>query len=301
MMSPFTPFFRVESAYMDEVYHIPQAQRFCINDFAHWDPKITTFPGLYLLSAGLHFILKRLIGESDSSTCSLSFLRNINVTLGVVLGFLFYYCRRYILVKINKGKNNMTLDAILLALLLFLYPPSFFYYFLYYTDTLSTLTILLVYWMTLHHNTSSTNFAPPSSLFSASFSSSLILSLSSSSSSFLKQLIVLVVSSSSVLARQTNVVWLLFFAGTSMLQHLESKGIFRDNCFDFATFKRFVLALIMNAPTLISETWPLLLPLLGFACFVVVNKGIVVGTYVFTQYIHYGTILLKSESSIILI
>lgn len=30
---------------------MPQAQRFCRRDFAHWDPKITTFPGLYLLSA----------------------------------------------------------------------------------------------------------------------------------------------------------------------------------------------------------------------------------------------------------
>jgi len=36
--------------YMDEIFHIPQAQKFCHGNFVEWDSKITTFPGLYLLS-----------------------------------------------------------------------------------------------------------------------------------------------------------------------------------------------------------------------------------------------------------
>lgn len=33
----------------DEPFHIPQTQQYCSGDFQGWDPKITTFPGLYLL------------------------------------------------------------------------------------------------------------------------------------------------------------------------------------------------------------------------------------------------------------
>ncbi|RWW02955.1 hypothetical protein GW17_00033936 [Ensete ventricosum] len=30
----------------DEIFHIPQAQRYCRGDFGTWDPMITTPPGL---------------------------------------------------------------------------------------------------------------------------------------------------------------------------------------------------------------------------------------------------------------
>ncbi|EWC46309.1 hypothetical protein DRE_04480 [Drechslerella stenobrocha 248] len=40
----------VPDPYLDEVFHIPQAQRYCMMHFKHWDDKITTPPGLYLLS-----------------------------------------------------------------------------------------------------------------------------------------------------------------------------------------------------------------------------------------------------------
>ena len=32
----------------DEVFHIPQTQRYCDEDFDTWDPAITTPPGLYV-------------------------------------------------------------------------------------------------------------------------------------------------------------------------------------------------------------------------------------------------------------
>ncbi|KAK6519465.1 glucosyltransferase [Arthrobotrys megalospora] len=40
----------VADPYLDEVFHIPQAQRYCLMHFKDWDDKITTPPGLYLLS-----------------------------------------------------------------------------------------------------------------------------------------------------------------------------------------------------------------------------------------------------------
>ncbi|KAI7881639.1 hypothetical protein K492DRAFT_176982 [Lichtheimia hyalospora FSU 10163] len=36
----------IPQSYMDEIFHIPQAQRYCSNDFSTWDPKLTTPPGL---------------------------------------------------------------------------------------------------------------------------------------------------------------------------------------------------------------------------------------------------------------
>lgn len=32
----------------DEVFHVGQAQVYCAGNFSHWDPKITTPPGLYV-------------------------------------------------------------------------------------------------------------------------------------------------------------------------------------------------------------------------------------------------------------
>lgn len=39
------------SPLQDEIFHVRQTQQYCRGDFAHWDPKITTFPGLYLLGS----------------------------------------------------------------------------------------------------------------------------------------------------------------------------------------------------------------------------------------------------------
>ncbi|CAG8572169.1 2182_t:CDS:10 [Paraglomus brasilianum] len=35
----------VPDAYMDEIFHVPQAQRYCNGDYYTWDPKLTTPPG----------------------------------------------------------------------------------------------------------------------------------------------------------------------------------------------------------------------------------------------------------------
>ena len=78
----------VPEPYMDEVFHVPQARRFCDGDFAHWDPKITTFPGLYLASAVPSWVAATL-GLTPSrgwpDLCSTAALRLIN---GVGLGAL---------------------------------------------------------------------------------------------------------------------------------------------------------------------------------------------------------------------
>jgi len=32
--------------FIDEIFHVPQAQAYCRGDFGYWDDKITTPPGL---------------------------------------------------------------------------------------------------------------------------------------------------------------------------------------------------------------------------------------------------------------
>ena len=46
----------------DEPFHVPATQRYCAGDFATWDPKITTFPGLYVLGAAYAWAARLLMG-----------------------------------------------------------------------------------------------------------------------------------------------------------------------------------------------------------------------------------------------
>jgi hypothetical protein len=82
----------------------------------------------------------------------------------------------------------------LVPLLLYFYPLTFFYTFLYYTDTVSLLFGLVSYWMVLKLSVS------PSLVY---------------------QLLLLIVALLFVLMRQTNVVWLCFYVGTSMVKCLK--------------------------------------------------------------------------------
>ena len=66
-------------AYMDEIFHIPQAQKYCQYKFKEWDPKITTLPGIYLLSfLGLR-ALSFVHGQELHLLCSTFLLRMTNL------------------------------------------------------------------------------------------------------------------------------------------------------------------------------------------------------------------------------
>ncbi|XP_060050628.1 dol-P-Glc:Glc(2)Man(9)GlcNAc(2)-PP-Dol alpha-1,2-glucosyltransferase isoform X8 [Erinaceus europaeus] len=65
--------------YMDEVFHLPQAQRFCQGHFTEWDPMITTLPGLYLLSVGVVKPAGWLLGWPEQVVCSIGALRFVNL------------------------------------------------------------------------------------------------------------------------------------------------------------------------------------------------------------------------------
>jgi alpha-1,2-glucosyltransferase len=111
----------VDSSYMDEEFHVAQVgktQRYIFSNKSwEWDPKITTFPGLYFVTSGL-------LGAWE---CSLTTLRGINAI--IVNTVLFLTVRR------------ITDSSIACAAVL--YPLNFFYSLLYYTDSVSTLFVLL--------------------------------------------------------------------------------------------------------------------------------------------------------------
>lgn len=66
----------VPEPYMDEIFHIPQAQKYCKGSFKEWDDKITTLPGLYFMTVG---VLNPISKWQNSWLCTTSTLRLVNV------------------------------------------------------------------------------------------------------------------------------------------------------------------------------------------------------------------------------
>ncbi|CAK8579678.1 unnamed protein product [Lathyrus sativus] len=134
----------VTEPYMDEVFHIPQAQQYCKGNFGSWDPMITTPPGLYYLS--LAYITSLFPGlysvEAASSfldVCSASFLRSINGVLAITCSIILYDI--IIHLKPTLGDRRAMLHAVVLSL----YPLHWFFNFLYYTDVASVTAVLAMY------------------------------------------------------------------------------------------------------------------------------------------------------------
>ncbi|CAB3379209.1 Hypothetical predicted protein [Cloeon dipterum] len=129
-----------ESPYIDEEFHVPQAQRYCRADY-QWDPKITTPPGLYLASLALLRVSNALGLDLH---CDIFFLRLTNV----VFASCNFIVLTLIMSKLNKG--SLSTGALELANLS-TFPILYFFSFLYYTDVISTLSVLLMYCAFLHN------------------------------------------------------------------------------------------------------------------------------------------------------
>ncbi|OVA06260.1 Glucosyltransferase Alg10 [Macleaya cordata] len=167
----------VPEPYMDEIFHIPQAQKYCRGNFKSWDPLITTPPGLYCLS--LAHVASLFPGmwcakavSSFSKLCSTPTLRSINGVLAVICSVLVYEILAYFRPALDK--RNTTLRAIVTSL----YPLHWFFTFLYYTDVASLTLVLAMYLACLKRH----------------YQSSALLG------------------ALAILVRQTNVIWMLFVA-----------------------------------------------------------------------------------------
>lgn len=169
-----------------------QAQVFCDGHFEVWDPKITTPPGLYLLST----IVNKVTGRCDITT-----LRAVNCvaicTISLVVFSIFRKLSQSQTYSVKTTTSSVDVVDGLVAAIIALFPPLFFFSALYYTDVVSTLLVLVHYNIFLRSRTHQ------------SFSASIQL---------------IIVGLLALLYRQTNIFWVAVFpAGLSIIQRFETQ------------------------------------------------------------------------------
>ncbi|KAG8905101.1 glucosyltransferase [Tulasnella sp. 403] len=125
----------VTEPYMDEPFHVPQAQAYCRGEWSTWDPKITTPPGLYFVSL---FLMKAFL-----LPCTLPILRLTNVLLLAVLPPLL---DRVIAQVRVDDRARPWLEPSTEALIVSSFPVLWFFGFLYYTDVASLVGVVLTLW-----------------------------------------------------------------------------------------------------------------------------------------------------------
>lgn len=176
----------VPDAYMDEIFHVPQAQGYCKGDFNTWDPMITTLPGLYYVSLayiaplfpGMQWIGK---ARTFQEACSTAILRSVNISLAIICALLFYD----IIIELRPETNARS--AIRQAFVLSLYPLHWFFTFLFYTDVGSTTAVMAMYLACIKRS------YWPSALLGCL----------------------------AIVFRQTNIVWMAFVACMGVLDYLD--------------------------------------------------------------------------------
>ncbi|KAK1836879.1 glycosyltransferase [Podospora conica] len=131
----------VPEPYLDEFFHIPQAQTYCEGRYWDWDDKITTPPGLYAISIAYHRF-------SMMAKCTASSLRHTNLLATMAVALVAAQCRSLLQAQSAKNANpapGAYLSAFHTGLNIALFPVIFFFSGLYYTDVVSTLAVLYAY------------------------------------------------------------------------------------------------------------------------------------------------------------
>ncbi|XP_056645932.1 putative Dol-P-Glc:Glc(2)Man(9)GlcNAc(2)-PP-Dol alpha-1,2-glucosyltransferase [Diorhabda sublineata] len=123
----FNNIFLTSKMIVDEIFHLPLGKSYCKYNFFVWDPKVTTLPGLYLITAIILGPLK---------LCGTYWLRFLSLAFSIVNVLLFYI----LFAKYEKNEWGNILSSITLALL----PPLYFFSHFYYTDVISLTMILLM-------------------------------------------------------------------------------------------------------------------------------------------------------------
>lgn len=245
----------VPSPFIDEIFHVPQTQQYCNGSFSKWDNKITTPPGLYIAAVIIHLPLKVI---STDFFCSVLLLRAVNVVFNTISFFLLYGIIKEIHGEKRHRKDSGAGDLLfkLQAFAVAIFPLNYFFSFLYYTDPGSTMFILSAYLANLksHHKLSA----------------------------FLGLL--------SVFFRQTNIVWVLFCAGSTVakemekaedIKNIETSAKIKDKLGRFlvsiiAAAVRYLL-IVENMIQVVKLIWPYLCVMSLFVGFVYNNGGLTLG------------------------
>ncbi|XP_012282263.1 putative Dol-P-Glc:Glc(2)Man(9)GlcNAc(2)-PP-Dol alpha-1,2-glucosyltransferase [Orussus abietinus] len=138
--------------FIDEAFHIPQTLRYCEGKFFEWDSKITTLPGLYLITAGV---------LAPFGLCNITWIRSINL-----IGTLFNVFLVYKITKYNRsGFSHSDWIHLTTTYVIVLFPPLYFWFFLYYTDVISVNTVLLMLLLQLQKHFTAAAFVGMLSIF----------------------------------------------------------------------------------------------------------------------------------------
>jgi alpha-1,2-glucosyltransferase len=174
----------VPDPYLDEVFHVPQAQAYWDHKWFHWDPKITTPPGLYIWSYVLCAAALALRGSPKELNAEA--LRATNVAAAAV--FLPWRLQT-LLDALRKVRNTRPSGAWLshTVLNICLFPPLFFFSGLYYTDIVSLLVVIEAYNWDIKR--------------------------SAGSGSLLKTAVFVAIGLAALVLRQTNIFWVAIFLG----------------------------------------------------------------------------------------
>ncbi|KAJ5925221.1 Dol-P-Glc:Glc(2)Man(9)GlcNAc(2)-PP-Dol alpha-1-2-glucosyltransferase [Penicillium verhagenii] len=266
----------VPEPYLDEVFHVPQAQAYWAHQWTHWDPKITTPPGLYLWSYLLCAALLTLRGSPTKLTTEA--LRTTNVATTAI--FLPWRLQT-LSDAVHNVKNNRTLGAWLShsVLNICLFPPLFFFSGLYYTDILALLVVIEAYNWDLKR-AAGTGFA-----------------------AFFSTLGFLVFGLAALACRQTNIFWVsVFLGGLQVVRKIRKsseackssafsdivKGGLNNEIYDplvseasladyFKTAISFGTAGLSNPISTVISITPHIIILGAFGAFVFWNDGVVLG------------------------
>ncbi|OOQ85951.1 Dol-P-Glc:Glc(2)Man(9)GlcNAc(2)-PP-Dol alpha-1,2-glucosyltransferase [Penicillium brasilianum] len=265
----------VPEPYLDEVFHIPQAQAYWAHQWSHWDPKLTTPPGLYLWSYALCAILLALRGSPTKLDTEA--LRTTNVaTTGIFLPWRLQTLSD----AVHKVRNTRPLGAWLshTVLNICLFPPLFFFSGLYYTDILALLAVVEAYNWDLKR-------------------------ASGNGYTFFSTLGFLVFGLAALVCRQTNIFWVSLFLGglqvvrkirhsakvckSSDLYEIFKSGL-QNEIYDplvseaslqdyFKTGLSLAAATLKRFFSIVSSVIPHIIILGAFGAFVLWNDGVVLG------------------------
>ncbi|KAF8609686.1 glucosyltransferase [Ceratobasidium sp. AG-I] len=238
----------VVEPYMDEPFHIPQAQAYCRGEWDSWDPKLTTPPGLYVLSV----LLKKVF----LFKCTIPVLRMNNLLLNLLLPPLISHCLA--LYRSDRPPRTLlqpTLESIAISA----FPIAWFFSFLYYTELGSVFFVL-------------------ATVLAAGRGAHILAAI---------------MGAISCTFRQTNIVWIAYAAAFSILQDMRRKRVrsqasknhsgpavlYDPMALDasLSDIPKILCSIPSVLPSIISTAWPYVLPVIGFASFVIWNGGIVLG------------------------
>jgi alpha-1,2-glucosyltransferase len=187
---------KVQEPYLDEVFHIRQAQAYCDGQFGTWDPKITTPPGLYIISYILLRFRRLVSGENG---CSVIFLRCLNTLVALfILPVQARTLHRYKYGRISGRNHEQRANVIHTASNICLFPLLFFFSALYYTDVCSVSLVLDAY----QYHLRSLRDAP--------------------TTRWVDGVMIFFIGICALFMRQTNIFWVaVFLAGLQAVHHLK--------------------------------------------------------------------------------